>query len=71
MLFSMSNLLSKYLQSVAISISLALEKVSAVCQSLKDMKSDSEFDTFWQKSTDICTKLNPEEPVYLDREESM
>ena len=44
--FGTTNILSKYLQSVSISLSLALEKVKAVLLSLKDTA-----------ALDTCTKL--------------
>ena len=60
--FGTTNILSKYLQSVSISISLALEKVKAVLLSLKEMRSEAEFDKFYTAALDTCTKLGFDDP---------
>ena len=62
-IFSMTNVLSKYLQSTCISICHALEKVEAVCQSMLALRSEQEFDRFWKEATDICAKLGFDDPV--------
>ena len=60
--FNTTNILSKYLQSVNVSICSALESTHAVLQSLKDMRNEEEFEKFWKEATDTCNKLNLPDP---------
>ena len=61
-IFSITKVLSKYLQNVDISICAAHHKVSAVLQSLKELRTDLEFDNYWKEANEISKQLQLEAP---------
>ena len=58
--FNTTKILSKYLQYVDLSICTARSKVSAVQKSLREMRSDAEFQKYWKEAVEISNKLELE-----------
>ena len=56
--FNNTKILSKYLQYIDLSICTARSKVNAVQKSLREMRTDAEFQKHWQEALE-----------YSDREE--
>ena len=60
-------ILSKYLQYIDLSICAARSKISAVQESLMEMRSDTEFQKYWKEAKEISRKLELE-PPHLPRQ---
>ena len=60
--FNTTKILSKYLQYVDLSICAARSKVSAVQKSLREMRSDAEFQKYCKEAVEISNKLELEAP---------
>ena len=60
--FNITKILSKYLQSIDLSICAARSKISAVQESLREMRSDTEFQKYWKEAVEISRKLELEAP---------
>ena len=61
-IFNTTKILSKYLQYVDVSVCAARCKVNAVEKSLKDLRTDAEFQKFWKEAEEIATKLDLDAP---------
>ena len=61
-IFNITKILSKYLQYVDVCICAARCKVNAVEKSLKDLRTDSEFQKFWREAEELSKKLDLEAP---------
>jgi len=60
--FNITKILSKYLQYVDVCVCAARCKVNAVEKSLKDLRTDSEFQKFWREAEKLSKKLDLEAP---------
>ncbi len=65
--FNTTKILSKYLQYIDLSICAARSKISAVQESLTEMRSDTEFQKYWKEAIEISRKLELE-PPHLPRQ---
>ena len=60
--FGITKLLSTYLQTIDISISSAHNHIVAVLASIKEMRSEEQFEKYWSAANDICENLGLEGP---------
>lgn len=60
--FNTTKILSKYLQYIDLSICAAHSKVNAVQKSLREMRTDAEFQKHWQEALELSNKLELEAP---------
>ena len=60
--FRTTNVLSKYLQSIDILICKAYDMVNATLHSLKELRSDDEFEKYWTLADEICDKFHFDGP---------
>ena len=63
--FNLTKILSKYLQYVDVSVCAVQCKGNAMQESLKELRTDSEFQWFWKEAEEISVKLDIDEPLLL------
>ncbi|CAF4783804.1 unnamed protein product, partial [Rotaria socialis] len=60
--FLITNILSKFLQKLGVSLTEAIAQVEITICSLESMKKDDEFNRIWNETMNICAENDIDEP---------
>ncbi|CAF1440606.1 unnamed protein product [Adineta ricciae] len=63
--YSITNILSRYLQHSSISLSGALVHVKLTIETLSALRTESKFEEFWKKTIDICEANDIDDQVKI------